>query len=54
MNRTVATLLGVLLVAFAPALQAQTRTVALTVDDLPYAGGGMALADAQRVMDAIT
>ena len=30
------------------------RTVALTVDDLPYVGGGTALADAQRVTDAIT
>lgn len=54
LQRTVATLLGVLLVAFAPALQAQTRTVALTVDDLPYVGGGMALADAQRVTAGIT
>lgn len=51
---TVATFLGCVLVAFAPALQAQTRTVAITVDDLPYVGGGTALSDARRVTDAMT
>ena len=51
---TPVTLLGGVFVAFAPALQAQTRTVALTVDDLPYVGGGTVLADAQRVTDAMT
>jgi len=49
-----AALFAAALVVSASALSAQTRTVAITVDDLPYAGAGEALADARRVTDAMT
>lgn len=54
MSRVNVAIVSSCLLALAPSLPAQTRTVAITVDDLPHAGGERALSDARRVTEAMT